>query len=159
MHLGFAQHECAKRSMQSFKEIHEAGTYFKEIKQIGSKCLLTGGPATHPSRDRYKQVREGFRQSGVLVTVEGEYGKRTVTLRGFTRRNPEVKGVYTRSRRQSDAYTISVVIDKLDTIGATTYVEGNQHHVRRQLRKHFGLYSCSVNRHSNGVGYTVTRLK
>ena len=145
--------------METFKQIHEAAKHFKEVKTPGIQCLLTEGPATHSKRDRYKQVREGFRQCGVRVTVEGELGARTITLRGFVERNLDVKRRFTASRRQSERHTISQVIDDLNEVGATIYVEGNRHHICRELRNRYGLNSYSSTAHENGIGLVITRIK
>lgn len=145
--------------MKSFREIRQAAAYFKENHPACSECVLTEGPNTHEGPDRYKQVREGFRQCGVFVTVQGEYGNRTITLRGFAKINREVRGRYTRSRRLDDRHILQHSIAKLAVVGATAYIEGNQHYIRRKLRRYYGLFSCSVVRHENGLGYNVTRSK
>jgi hypothetical protein len=150
--------------METFKQIGQAAEYFKKHGVVGSTCVLTEGPKTHRGRDKYKQVREGFRQCGVRVRIEGEYGNRTITLSGFGKINRHPRQVYVAAKEPGPRTpivrpTIMRVIGLVETIGKTVYVEGNRDRIRQKLRDRFGAWSCSVTRHPNRIGWNVTRNK
>ena len=143
------------KSMNTFETVADAADYFKKCKVSGSTCLLTRGPQVSQGPDRYYKVRYGFYRNGVRVTVQGEYGKLTITLRSFSDNVQTHHREYLASKRLGEQHCLRHSTDKLEAIGTTVYVEGNGDYIRKKLRRRFGAGSCSVNLHGNG--WKVTR--
>jgi hypothetical protein len=141
--------------MNTFEKVADAAEYFKKCKATGSTCRLTRGPQVSRGADKYNKVRYGFHRKGVCVTVQGEYGDLSITLRGFSTNVPAYHRGYLASKRIGDQHSLRHAIDKLQTIGTTVYVEGNRDYIRKKLRRRFGPGSCSVNQQGNG--WRVTR--
>ncbi len=142
-------------SMNTFETVADAADHFQKCKVASSTCLLTKGPQVCQGPDKYNKVRYGFYRNGVRVTVQGEYGDLTITLRGFSNSVQTYHREYLASKRLGEQHCLRHSIDKLVTIGTTVYVEGNRDYIRKKLRKRFGAGSCSVN--LNGNGWKVTR--
>ena len=149
------QKPTVMKSMNTFETVADAAVYFKKCKVTGSTCLLTRGPQVFQGHDRYNKVRYGFYRNGVCVTVQGEYGGLTITLRGFSHNVQMYQREYLASKRVGEQHCLRQSVDKLQTIGAAVYVEGNGGYIRKKLRRRFGAGSCSVNLHGNG--WRVTR--
>jgi len=141
--------------MNTFQKVTDAADYLKNREVAGSTCLLTSGPQVFQGPDKYKNVRYGFYRNGVRVTVQGEYGNLSITLRGLSNNVQTYQKEYLASKRLGEQYCLRHFIDRLQTIGTTVYVEGNRDYIRKKLRRRFGAGSCSI--HLHGSGWKVTR--